>query len=159
MADERIVFRGNPSLVTIMGTVLLSALLFVGVAIGLFLGWRHLPESPLRFGLFGLFLVPLGILGVKWIGLKFLTYEITSERIKVTRGIFSRRTDELDTALIEPFHYRIFGVGNVLVVTHDAATPQIELRGIPGVRDVREQLRHSIEECRQRKGARVVEME
>ena len=165
MADEQIIYRGNPSVVTILGTLLLNAFLLIAIGVGIVLVWQHLHGSPVRYAAFALLLIPLVIFLIKWIALKFLTYEITSERIKITKGILSKRTDELelyrvkDTSLIEPLALRMFGAGNILVITSDAGTPQLELKGIPGAKDIREKLRESVEECRVRKGARVMEME
>jgi hypothetical protein len=81
------------------------------------------------------------------------------------RGIVSKRTDELelyrvkDTSLIEPFIYRMFSVGNISVVTNDASTPTLELRAIKNAKEIREELRASIEECRARKRTGLVELE
>lgn len=165
MADERLIYKGHPSMATIFGSVALTAVIFGVIIVGLIFGWQHIPEPNWRYAALGLLLIPLLFLLIKWIGLQFLTYEITSERIKVTKGILSRRTDELelyrvkDTSLIEPLLLRMFGVGNILIITIDAGNPNLELNGIRDAKNVREQLRDSIEECRVRKGARVMEME
>ncbi len=149
---------------TIFGSLMLCLLIAIAITVGLFYGWERL-DSNLRLPALGLFLLPLLIFLFKWISLKFLTYEITTERIKVTKGILSRRTDELelyrvkDTSLIEPFMLRMFGVGNIQAITNDSGTPQLELKGIADAKNIREKLRESIEECRVRKGARVMEME
>lgn len=165
MADERIIFKGNPSPVAILGTLVLSFLLFVGLSVGLIHYWKQFPEGTLRRIMFWVPVIPLLVFIGKWIGLNFVTYEITSERVKVIKGIFSKRTDELelyrvkDTSLLEPFIYRMFSVGNIVVVTNDASTPTIELRAIKNAKDIREQLRASIEECRTRKRTGLVELE
>src|SRR5687767_6004126 len=133
MAEERIIYRGHPSTATIFGSTLLSFVLLVGLGVGLFMLWRQIPTDTMRYAALGLLLVPVLFFLVKWIALKFLTYEITNERIKVEKGILSKRTDELelyrvrDTALLEPFILRLFSAGDILIITTDAATPQIEL--------------------------------
>lgn len=165
MPDERTLFRGHPAVATVIGAVIFNILLVMVMAVALVFVWRKLPVSNLRYCTLILPLIPAAVLASKLIVLKFITYEITTERVRFTRGILSRRTDELelyrvkDTSLIEPFMLRLFGVGNILLVTNDATTPTIELKGIRNAGPVREQLRASIEECRVRKGARVMEME
>ena len=165
MADERTIFRGHPSVVTVFGTVTLSILLIAGITVGLVLIWNKLPPPPVRFAGVGLLLIPLIMLLVKWVRLKMLLYEITTERIRTTRGLLSRRTDELelyrvkDSVLVEPLLNRMFGAGNIVVATNDTSNPELSLNGIKGAKEVREQLRASVEECRVRKGARVMEME
>jgi len=165
MADERIIFQGNPSPVSILGSLLLSAALFVALSAGLIFFWKEMPQGILRQIVFWVPLVPLLFLLGKWIALKFISYEITSERIKVTKGIISKRMDELelyrvkDTSLIEPFIYRMFSVGNISLITGDDTSPQLELTAIPNAKGIREQLRVSIEECRTRKRAGIMELE
>ena len=165
MAEERIIFKGNPSVVAIFGSLVLCFVLFVGFSIGLIYFWKEFPQGTLRQILFWVPLIPLLIFLCKWIGLSFLSYEITSERVKVIKGILSKRTDELelyrvkDTSLVEPFIYRMFSAGNIVIVTNDASTPTIELSAIKNAKEIREQLRASIEECRTRKRAGIVELE
>jgi uncharacterized membrane protein YdbT with pleckstrin-like domain len=165
MADERIIFKGNPSPVAILGTLVLSAILFVGLSVGLVLFWKYIAPGTLRQIVFWLPAIPLLVFMFRWIALNFLTYEITSERVKVIKGIFSKRTDELelyrvkDTSLVEPFVYRMFSVGNIVVVTNDASTPTLELRAVKNAKEIREQLRASVEECRTRKRTGLVELE
>src|ERR1051325_10666873 len=73
--------------------------------------------------------LPIPIAFWKWLQVNNQTYEITSERIKMGRGIFSRRTDELelyrvrDNVLVEPFWYRLFGKGNIILSTTDSSSP------------------------------------
>ena len=165
MADERIIFKGNPSTVSILGSLLVCVILFLAGSIGLILYWNKLSPGPLRQVVFWLPLIPLLFLVGKWTALKFLSYEITSERIKITKGLLSKRTDELelyrvkDTSLVEPFLYRMFSVGNIVIITGDASTPTVELRAINHAKEIREQLRVSIEECRGRKRTGIVELE
>ena len=165
MADERIIFQGNPSPVSILGSLVSCVLLFLALSIGLVYFWKEFTPGLVRQLIFWLPIVPLLYLLGKWIALKFISYEITSERIKVTKGIISKRTDELelyrvkDTSLIEPFIYRMFSVGNIFLITGDDTTPQLELTAIPNAKGIREQLRVSIEECRTRKRAGIMELE
>ena len=61
----------------------------------------------------------------KYFDLKCRIYEITTERIIVKSGIFSRKTDEMelyrvrDYRLSEPFYMRIFGLSTIELVTDD----------------------------------------
>ncbi len=165
MADERTIFKGNPSPVAILGSLIFSALALGVIGIGLVYFRDRIPASNVRYAFYLLPLVPLAIFLAKWMGLKFVCYELTNERVKVIRGILSKRTDELelyrvkDTSLIEPFFFRLFSVGNIALTTNDASTPGLELRAIKNAKEVREQLRTSIEECRRRKRAGIMELE
>jgi uncharacterized membrane protein YdbT with pleckstrin-like domain len=96
---------------------------------------------------------------------KSTQYEVTSERIRIRRGIMTKRTDELelyranDTSLIEPMTLRIFGLGTIEVRTMDTTTPRLYIEAVHGARDLRENLRKCIEQCRASKGVRLTEFE
>lgn len=165
MAEERVIFRGNPSRVSVLGSLVLSTLGLLVICGGLIYFRDHLPTANGRIVFYLLPLIPIVIFFAKLIGLKFVSYEITTERVKVIKGILSKRTNELelyrvkDTTLVEPFVYRLFSVGNIVMLTNDVTTPTVELRAVKHARDVREQLRTSIEECRLRKRTGIVEVE
>jgi len=109
--------------------------------------------------------VPVGIAAWKWLELRCRVYEVTTERIKVSRGIFSRRTDEMelyrvkDLTLIEPFFFRLFGLGSVIITTNDASTPTLTIHAVRRVKELREELRQAVEVCRDKKRVRLAELE
>jgi uncharacterized membrane protein YdbT with pleckstrin-like domain len=115
--------------------------------------------------LFCWLIVPIFYALVKWIQLRSRQYEITTQRVRVRQGVFSKRTDELelyrvkDSTVLEPFWQRLFGVGNIVITTNDASTPSLTLEALPNATDIREKLRSAIEECRDRKRVRIAELE
>ena len=115
--------------------------------------------------LFCWLVVPLIYAIVKWIQLRSRHYEITTQRVRIRQGLFSKRTDELelyrvkDSTVFEPFWQRLFGVGSIVITTNDASTPSLTLEALPHASDTREKLRAAIEECRDRKRVRIAELE
>jgi len=115
--------------------------------------------------LFCWLIVPLIYAIVKWIQLRSRHYEITTQRVRLRQGVFSKRTDELelyrvkDSTVFEPFWQRLFGVGSIVITTNDATTPSLTLEALPHASDTREKLRAAIEECRDRKRVRIAELE
>ena len=99
------------------------------------------------------------------IAVRSTVYEATTQRIRLTKGILSKRTDEMelyrvtDITLVEPFTERMLGKGTVELTTSDPTTPLLCLRAISGAKQLREELRKYIEECRDRKRVRVTEFE
>jgi uncharacterized membrane protein YdbT with pleckstrin-like domain len=156
MSDEQVIYRGSPSLLLRAGPLFLSFLLVAGGVAGAFLVSRW-------------FLILSGLALVYAVGLivavKSRVYEFTTERVRLTQGIFSRRTDELelyrvkDTSLVEPFLQRVFKLGDIEITTTDASTPMFVAGGLRGARELREKLRQHIEECRARKRVRLTELE
>jgi uncharacterized membrane protein YdbT with pleckstrin-like domain len=109
--------------------------------------------------------IPIFYAIAKWIQLRARVYELTTQRIRIRQGVFSKRTDELelyrvkDSTVYEPFWQRMFGLGNIVVTTNDTTTPTLLLEALPNARDIREKLRAAIEECRDRKRVRIAELE
>ena len=161
MSEETIIFRGAPSVFTRFGALFLSCLVSAGAVIGAF----FVPDGMPRYLLSGLAAVALLNAVIIIVLVKATQYEVTSERIRVRRGIFTKRTDELelyranDTSLIEPLAMRMVGLGTIEVRTMDTSSPKLYLEAIHGARKLREELRKCIEECRQRKGVRLTEFE
>lgn len=156
MSDEQILYHGSPSLILKSRQLSLGGLALVGslVAAAFVTPWLLILSAVAVF--FILFQVLL---------VKARVYELTSERVRVTNGILTKRTEELelyrvkDTALVEPFSYRVFGLGNIEMTTSDPSTPIVLIEAITDAKVLREQLRKGIESCRLRKGVRVAELE
>jgi len=115
--------------------------------------------------LFCWLIVPLIWAIVKWIQLRSRRYELTTQRVRIRQGVFSKRTDELelyrvkDSTVLEPFWLRLFGTGNIVITTNDESTPTLTIEALPNAAEVREKLRTAIEECRDRKRVRIAELE
>ena len=159
--EETLVWRGTPSQWTNFGTYLFCLLLAAGVLAVYFL----IPaanQKPLV--LLGLLVPALWLLSA-WIGIRCRRYEITSERVKITTGLLSRQTNELelyrvrDYSVIEPFWLRLVGCGNIVLVTADRTTPQIVLRAVPRAQSLKDQIRTHTERMRQRRGVRDLEID
>jgi uncharacterized membrane protein YdbT with pleckstrin-like domain len=155
-SDESTVWRGSSSGVINLGTYLIWALgAGVVIALGLFI-------NPLIFA--GLVL-PLGGWGWAWLANRCRVYEVTNERLKISTGVFTRRTEELelyrvkDTSLIEPLLYRLFGAGNVVLTSADESTPSVTLEAVPNARGLREEIRRHVEVRRDRKRVRFAEID
>jgi membrane protein YdbS with pleckstrin-like domain len=101
----------------------------------------------------------------KYLLVRTQTYEVTSQRIRVHSGVLSKKTEEMelyrvkDTKFDQPFFLRLFGLGNVVIVSNDATTPISIIPAIKGAGDLREQLRNLVEDRRDQKRVRVAEFE
>lgn len=138
--EEKTIWKGSSSQVIYLGTYIVCGLLV----------WL---------------IVPLFIAIWKWIENRCRVYELTTQRLRVTTGVFSKRTEEMelyrvtDSTLVEPFIYRTFGAGNIVMNTNDPTTPVLTIEAVKNASWLREELRKCIEECRDRKRVRVTEME
>jgi uncharacterized membrane protein YdbT with pleckstrin-like domain len=109
--------------------------------------------------------IPLAWAPACWWTNRATVYELTSQRLRIMRGILNRRLDELelyrvkDYVMEQPFLLRLLGLGNITIVTSDATTPTVALRAIAGVADVREKLRNAVQAERDRKRVRELDVD
>jgi membrane protein YdbS with pleckstrin-like domain len=111
-------------------------------------------------------IIPLFVALKNWLTIKCTTYELTNQRFRTTRGVLSRRIDELelyrvkDTSLVQPFFLRLFSRANIVMTTSDASTPLVTIEAIQyedAVR-LRETIRLHVEELRDRKRVRQIDV-
>lgn len=117
----------------------------------------------------GLAAIGLVVPLVMWVGRWWVTkttiYELTTQRLRKSSGIFDRKVDELelfrvkDYAMEQPFLLRVLGLGNLTLVTSDASTPTVAIKAIPGVEDLREKLRQAVQSERDRKRVRELDVD
>lgn len=133
--------------------------------------WKGSPSQIINFKIFilcGLFfwlVVPIIFAIVRWLRVKCNTFEITTERIRISEGVFSKKTEEVelyrvkDATIVEPFGLRLFSLGNIVLTTSDKSHPTVVIPAVPNVRSLREEMRTHIERLRQAKGVREVDFE
>jgi uncharacterized membrane protein YdbT with pleckstrin-like domain len=120
------------------------------------------PPQPLI--LVGLVVPALWMLA-RYIATRCQRYEVTSERVKVTTGLLSRHTNEIelyrvrDYSIVEPFWLRLVGCGNIVLITADASNPNFILRAVPHAATLKDQIRTNTERMRQRRGVRSLEVD
>lgn len=127
--------------------------------------WQGTPSHAINFwlNLSCLLILPIPWAFWQWLTLRNHRIQITSQRIRVTTGIFSKRSEELelyrvrDLTFVQPFLLRLFGKGNIHLTSNDASSPAMTLEGMPADLELRDRLRRAIEACRDRKRARVAE--
>lgn len=103
-----------------------------------------------------------------WVGLLgtlATRYELTTQRLLTRRGILVQRTDELelyrvrDLVLIEPIWWRVLGRGHVLIKSSDVTTPELMLYAIAQPASVRQMIRQQVEQVRDAKGVRTLDVD
>ena len=161
--QERDIWTAHPSQIINIGLYAICLLVFGFLVSALFL-IPH-PSLYMVIGLGVTMAIFLIVALVRWISTRARTYRVTSERIKVIEGVFSRRTEEVelyrvrDYRLSEPFWLRLFGRGNIIISTTDNSNPTVVLEAIRDPGGHREEIRKYVELCRDKKRVRVTEME
>jgi len=126
--------------------------------------WKNLGVFILC-GLFCWLIVPIFIALSRYLQTKNKIYELTTERLKITEGIFSKVTDTLELYRVkdletrQPFLYRMFGVENVQMNTSDTSSPFIFIEAIPSAVGLGDKIRNQVEAIRAQKGVREIDVE
>jgi len=164
MEEEKPVWQGNPSQLLNLH-VFLMCLLLGGVLIFGAIYFREKLGAPWPYVIGALALIPFGVAIARYLQTKFWRYELTSERLRIRRGVLSRRTDEIelyrvkDYVLSEPFVLRMFGLGDIVLTTTDDANRTVLLKAVRRPTSLRDEIRKHVEVRRQVKGVRITEME
>lgn len=139
-AQEQLLWRGTPSQLVNLPWYLLWVLLF----------WL---------------VVPLLVLLWQWLVIRNTVYELTSERLKLRRGVLNKHLDEVelyrvrDYQLERPLYLRLFGLGNISLRTSDRSHPSVRLRAVRDGEQLYERIRAAVEQCRATKGVRELDVE
>ncbi|MGE5520363.1 MAG: PH domain-containing protein [Candidatus Dadabacteria bacterium] len=93
----------------------------------------------------------------KWLQVKATILKITSQRIIISEGVLNKRTNETelyrvrDSCIEEPFFFRLFGIGNIIVYTTDEADNVLRFKAYKKPHWLKDQVRNNAEICRQNK--------
>lgn len=146
MQAEKTIHQTSPSQIVNLKHFLLAGLLAAGVIV-----LAILLANPI---LFVLLLVPAVYAWWKWMLIKALRFTLTDQRIIISTGVFHKVTNETelyrvrDTTIEEPFFYRMFGVGNIIVYSTDDAEDKLHFNAFPKPHWIKDQIRNYAEVCR-----------
>ncbi len=135
-APEEVLYEGRPAVIPDAGALVIT-ILTVGIA-ALFYWIRSLGKH----------------------------YRITTQRIVIEAGVFSKRLEQIDLYRVtdyvveRPFSQRLMGTGNILIQSVDKTTEKISLIGLrTDVRDLYERMRSATEAAKTQRGVRILENE
>lgn len=100
----------------------------------------------------------------KWMLIRTTRYTLSNERLVTTHGILTKVTDTLelyrvrDMQIVQPLLLRIVGLHNINVFTSDSSTSELFLNYIPASLSIGDKLRKSVEECREAKRVRAMDV-
>ena len=126
--------------------------------------WRsHVGLLFWGFGLLVVFGVGLLFLLRAWYLVASTRYRLTTQRLFRQTGLVAKHVEEIelfrvkDVTLDQGFLDRLLGTGTVVVLSTDDTAPRLELHGILGPMEVKEQIRTAFRASRQREGMRMAE--
>lgn len=111
----------------------------------------------------------LGVLSItlKWISNQSASYELTSQRMILRTGIIFKRVDEIELFRVKDVRVdfslvnQITGIGTICLRSSDASShgADFTMRDVPKARVLRETLRTLIDQARQRRRVREVDVD
>ncbi len=128
--------------------------------------WQGRPSQWVNLGWFLLCVFPLLIPVAfwKWLVVRCMSYELTTERLRLRHGVLNRKVEQIelyrvrDYAIEQPLWLRPVGLSHVVLNTADQTNPVIRLRAVPGGEVLMDRIREAVEACRTRKGVRDLEV-
>jgi uncharacterized membrane protein YdbT with pleckstrin-like domain len=129
--------------------------------------WRGHPSQWRNAGWFAacVLVLPIPVAIYKWLETRSTEYTLTDQRLKFTRGILSKTTEDLelyrvrDTKFTQGVFERMVGLGNIELYTTDETSPTILLPFIADAEGVREKIRALVEARRDAKRVRYLDAE
>jgi len=133
--------------------------------------WRGTSSQWKNFGVYllcGLFcwlIVPIFFAVARYLQTKCKIFELTTQRFKITSGIFTKVTETLELYRVkdietrQPFLSRLVGIENVQMTTSDASSPFVLVDAVPSSVGFADKLRNQVEIIRQQKRVREIDIE
>lgn len=159
MTEESSLWKGSPSQWLNLRAFTLALLL----AAGLITGGLLVPPA-LPFALAGLVL-PLGAAIWKFLVVRTEVFELTTERLRITRGVINQHVDEIelyrikDSVMIREWWMRLTGLASIQLQTSDRSMPELLIPAIRGGAEMREVLRKQVELQRDKKRVREMDFD
>lgn len=158
VAAEEELWSGGPSQVVNLKLYIVWTLVLLGVGSAVTVRVDLWPV-PVILGV-----VALLQIAVRNLRLRSIRYVVTTQRVRVVSGFFSRDTEEVelfrvkDTMVYQGFFQRLFGLGTITILSGDERHPRLVLVGIPGAVELRERLRQEVMALRLRLGVREMDV-
>lgn len=133
--------------------------------------WRGTSSQFKNLGLYilcGLFcwlIVPIFLALARYLQTRNHVYELTSERLKITQGVFSKASSTVelyrvkDIEVRQPFLSRLLGMENIHITTSDISSPFLLFDAIPIAAGLPDKLRNQVEIIRVQKRVREIDLE
>lgn len=109
--------------------------------------------------------LPLAYMLWRYLLVRTRTYELTSQRIRVTYGVINQTIDEIelyrvkDTQMFRTWWMRLTGLASITLETSDRTMPNLEIPAVRGGVELRELLRQQVELTRDRKRVREMDFD
>jgi uncharacterized membrane protein YdbT with pleckstrin-like domain len=149
LSEEKLICEISPSQILNLKSFFISFLAIAAIITAAIL--TNIPEF------YYLTVIPVFYAFWKWLEIRSMKLKITDQRMILREGILSKKTNETelyrvrDSTIEEPFFYRMFGCGNIIIYTTDEAEATVKLTAYKKPHWIKDQVRNNSEICRQKK--------
>jgi uncharacterized membrane protein YdbT with pleckstrin-like domain len=147
--EEKTICEVSPSQILNLKVFIFSILAMAAIVTAAILAENNL----ILIGL----VLPIGYALWKYLEIASIRLKITEERLILREGVLNKTTNETelyrvrDSSIHEPFFYRMFGCGNIMIYTTDEAEATLKLGAYKKPHWLKDQVRNYSEVCRQKK--------
>ena len=158
MSEENTLWKGSPSQWLNIGPFTAAMVLGIGIIIGGIVFPPALVALPVL-------LLPAVYMLWKYLVVRTQVFELTSERLRITRGVINQHVDEIelyrvkDTLMVRTWWMRLTGLASIQLETSDRSMPQLVIPAIHGGSEMRELLRKQVEAQRDKKRVREMDFD
>jgi membrane protein YdbS with pleckstrin-like domain len=155
---EHIYFEGSPLLRGDLSRVIIAAIIAAAlVAIPILNKHYNWFPQPWWVWMIVIALAAICLL-IPIIMTRTIRYKISNYRIDYERGILSKKYDTLelwhvdDISLNQSLTDRIFGTGDITVISDDPSTPRLQLHGVPNPKPLYDSLKQRVISVKRQRG-------
>ena len=124
-------------------------------------------DDGARYASLGLLALGLGTIAVRWIVNAAKKYELTTQRLILRTGIVFKRVDEIELYRVKDSRVdfsllnQLTGIGTITLRSSDVSSAETDftMRDVPRAREVRETLRTLVDQARQRRRVRELDID
>ena len=155
MTEEQSLWKGSSSQWLNLGPFAVALI----AAAGILVGSLFFPPAAIALAL------PVFYLVWRYLVVRTQVFELTNERLRVTRGVINQKVDEIelyrvkDSQMVRSWWMRLTGLASIVMQTSDRTLPSLVIPAIHGGEQVRELLRKHVELQRDRKRVREMDFE
>jgi uncharacterized membrane protein YdbT with pleckstrin-like domain len=155
MTEENSLWKGSSSQWLNLGPFAAAMLVAAGILVGSLL----FPPAAIAL------VLPVVYLIWRYLVVRTQVFELTSERLRLTRGVINQKIDEIelyrvkDSQMVRSWWMRLTGLASIVMETSDRTLPNLVIPAIHGGEQVRELLRKHVELERDRKRVREMDFD
>jgi uncharacterized membrane protein YdbT with pleckstrin-like domain len=155
VTEEQQLWKSSPSQWLNLGHYALALLMAGGIVFG------SLFFQPVLIAL----VIPLIYMLWRFLIVRCLSFELTSERLRISNGVINRTIDEVelyrvkDIVMVRPWWMRVTGLSTLKLHTSDRTMQQFDIPAMADGQVLREKLRGQVELQRDRKRVREMDFD